>query len=337
MLLWTIRVGLGLAVLVLLGLVGERIAEAIDARRLPAPGRMVDIGGGRSLHLLCEGEEAAPAIVVEQGAGEPAILWRRLQKQAAAFARFCLYDRAGYGWSPPAPACQPVEERAADLHRLLRSAGVRGPYILVAHSYGGLVVRAFARAFPRDVAGIVMVDAIEESIAFHPDYLAFIRQSRPFVAAMRVAAALGVMRLVGALSGGRREGGAIAPGDERLAAAITARPSFFAAIAGDLKSIEAAAASPANAVPEGMGSLGDMPLVAITHGKPFPGPFARLEPFWLPGQQRMASLSTRGRLIVAEASNHMIHQDQPDLVLAALRSVVEEVGRLPAEFSHPTI
>jgi pimeloyl-ACP methyl ester carboxylesterase len=327
MLFWTIRVGLGLAVLVLLGLVGERIAEARDARRLPPPGTMVDIGGGRTLHLLCEGNAAAPAIVVEQGAGEPAILWRGLQKQAAGFARFCLYDRAGYGWSPPAPAFQPIEERAADLHRLLQAAGVKGPYVLVAHSYGGLVVRAFARAFPHDTAGMVMVDAVEESIAFHPDYLAFIRQSRPFVGAMRVAAALGVMRLVGALSSSGHEGGAIAREDERFAGAATARPSFYAAIAGDLKSIEAAAAAPANALPEGMGKLGDLPLVAITHGQPFPGPFARLEPFWLPGQQRMASLSSRGRLIVAGQSNHMIHQDQPDLVLAALRSVVVEADR----------
>ncbi|MDB5694340.1 MAG: alpha/beta hydrolase fold [Alphaproteobacteria bacterium] len=329
MLFWTIRIGMGLAVLILTGLIGERIAEAIDARRLPPPGTMVGISGGRSLHLLCEGDAAAPAMVVEQGAGEPAILWRALQKKAAGFSHFCLYDRAGYGWSPPAPAFQTVEERAADLHDLLKAAGVKGPYILVAHSYGGLVVRAFSRAYPRETAGIVMVDAIEESIAFHPDYLRFIRQSRPIVAAMRAAAALGIMRLVGAFSRGDHEGGAVSREDERLAAAITARPSFFTAIAGDLKSIEAAAATPSNALPTGMGSLGDLPVVAITHGKPFPGPFARLEPFWLPGQKRMVSLSSRGRLITAEKSNHMVHQDQPDLVLAALRSVVEDAGRRP--------
>jgi pimeloyl-ACP methyl ester carboxylesterase len=326
MLFWTMRIGLGLAALILAGLVGERVAEAVDARRLPPPGRMVDIGGGRSLHLLCAGDAAAPAIVVEQGAGEPAILWRSIQRKAAGFARLCLYDRAGYGWSPPAPAFQPVEERAADLHRLLKAANISGPYILVAHSYGGLIVRAFARSYPADTAGIVMVDAIEESIAFHPDYLGFIRQSRPFVGAMRGAAAMGIMRLVGLFSGSGAAD-AMAREDERLAAAMTAPPSFFAAISGDMCSIEAAAATPAYALPEGMGKLGDLPVVAITHGKPFPGPFARLEPFWLPGQKRMASLSSRGRLVVARKSNHMIQQDEPDLVIAALRSVVEEAGR----------
>jgi pimeloyl-ACP methyl ester carboxylesterase len=326
MLFWTIRIGLGLAALILVGLVGERVAEAVDARRLPPPGRMVGIGDGRSLHLLCQGDAAAPAIVVEQGAGEPAILWRSIQRKAAGFARFCLYDRAGYGWSPPAPAFQPVEERAADLHRLLQVGGVRGPYILVAHSYGGLIVRAFARAYPRDTAGIVMVDAVEESIAFHPDYLGFLRQSRPFVGAMRAAAAVGIMRLAGLFSGSDAKD-MMARQDETLAASIAARPSFFAAISGDMRSIEAAAAAPVNALPEGMGKLGDLPVAVITHGKPFPGPFARLEPFWLAGQKRMASLSTRGRLVVAGKSNHMIQHDEPELVVAALRSVVEEAGR----------
>jgi pimeloyl-ACP methyl ester carboxylesterase len=115
--------------------------------------------------------------------------------------------------------------------------------------------------------------------------------------------------------------------DERFAASITARPSFFAAISGDMRSIEAAAAMPGNALPEGMGRLGDLPVTVITHGQPFPGPFARLEPFWLAGQKRMASLSTRGRLVVAGKSNHMIQHDEPELVIAALRSVVEEAGR----------
>jgi pimeloyl-ACP methyl ester carboxylesterase len=305
------------------GLVGERVAEARDNRRFPAPGKLVGIDGGRFLHLLCEGS-AGPVIVIEQGAGEPAMLWRSLQMKAAGFARVCLYDRAGYGWSPAAPDWQNVDERAADLHALLKAAGLPGPYILAAHSYGGLVVRAFARAHADDTAGLVMVDAVDESIAFHPDYLAFISKSRPIVASMRAASALGLMRLV-ALIGQDEE-----PRDEgdrygrQVAAAMAARPEFYAAIAGDLRSIEDA--SNRYPLPEGMGVLGDVPVTVLTHGRPFPGPFARLEPFWRAGQERMAGLSSRGELIVAEKSNHMIVQDQPELVLDALRSMVHLVN-----------
>ncbi|HVQ08162.1 MAG TPA: alpha/beta hydrolase [Allosphingosinicella sp.] len=303
------------AVILLLAIGGlwERRAGRDFARDHPAPGRMVELGGGRRLHLLCEGDEG-PVIVVEQGAGEPSLLWRAIQREARNFSRFCLYDRAGYLWSPPAPGPRTIEARAEDLHAMIEGAGLPGPYVLVAHSYGGLVVRAFARRFPAETAGLVMVDAIEESIAFHPDYQRFLGRARPFVALLRGAATVGLVRLLGTLFGGR-------PRDEDEAAmrAATARPSFYAAIADDIASLRRPG--------EDYGRLGDLPLIVLTHGKPFPGPFAALEPFWRAGQERHAALSTRGALRVAESSNHMIAGDEPELVIGALRRMVGMVGK----------
>jgi len=293
----------------------QRMLEVRDRKRFPPPGRLVPIGGGRVLHLLEAGE--GPVVIVEQGAGEPAILWRRIQREASSFAHVCLYDRAGYGWSPAAPEWQDVDARAADLRALLENAGLPGPYVLVAHSYGGLVVRAFARLYPDKVRALVMVDAIEESIAFHPDYLGFLKGARPFLVLMRAAAALGLMRLVGRLSGGGDGEDGVDPESGRMAGAQSARAAFYAAIAGDVRSI--AAAARAWPLPEGMGGLGDIPVTALTHGKPFPGPFARIEPLWLPGQERWIRLTSRGELIVAKDSNHMIQMDEPELVVAALR------------------
>jgi pimeloyl-ACP methyl ester carboxylesterase len=170
-----------------------------------------------------------------------------------------------------------------------------------------------------------MVDAIEESIAFHPDYQRFVSQSKPIVGAMRAGAALGFARLF-SLFGGEDEAGTAAERQAaRMAGAAAVRPSFYSAIAGDLRSIQEAAAR--YRLPEGMGRLGDTPVIVLTHGKPFPGPFARLEPFWRPGQERTAGLSSRGELIVAEKSNHMIMHDEPDLVLGALRSMVGRATR----------
>ncbi|HEX5314593.1 MAG TPA: hypothetical protein VFX38_06800 [Gammaproteobacteria bacterium] len=67
------------------------------------------------------------------------------------------------------------------------------------------------------------------------------------------------------------------------------------------------------------GDLGDLPLIAITHGRPFPGPFATLEKYWGAAQERLAALSTNGELIIAKNSNHMIQHDEPDVVVAAIR------------------
>lgn len=303
--LWVVGV---LLILLALGALWERRAGRAFARNYPPPGRMVEVAPGRRLHLLCEGE-AGPTIVVEQGAGEPSLLWRAIQKEARQFARFCLYDRPGSLWSPPAPGPRSIEARAGDLHAMLERAGLPGPYVLVAHSYGGLVVRAFARRFPEETAGLVMVDAIEESIAFHPDYQRFLRRARPFVALLRGAATVGLLRLFGTLFGGRPR-----DADDAAMSAATVRPCFYAAIADDIASLRRP--------PEDFGGLGDMPLIVLTHGKPFPGPFAALEPFWRAGQERHAALSTRGALWVAENSNHMIAGDEPERVLEALRHMV---------------
>jgi pimeloyl-ACP methyl ester carboxylesterase len=302
------------------GAIWEWHAGRAFARRHPAPGRMVDVAG-RRLHLLCEGD-AGPTIVVEQGVGEPSLLWRPIQEEARHFARFCLYDRPGYLWSPPAERGRGVEARARDLHALLQGAGQPGPYILVAHSYGGLVVRAFAREFPDAVAGLVMVDAIEESIAFHPDYQRFLRRARPFVAVLRGLAAIGLLRAFSTLFGGRPK-----TRDEAAMGAATVRPSFFAAIADDMASLRRPA--------EDYGRLGDVPLIVVTHGKPFPGPFAPLEPFWRGGQERLAGLSTRGTLRVAENSNHMIAADEPAVVVEALRQMADMVAAGPETPARP--
>ena len=285
-----------------LGVIGafwEWRAGRAFVRRHPAPGRLVDVGG-RQLHLLCAGD-TGPTIVVEQG-------------DAAALAL------------PGVPVVTHLH--GTELKMLAAIARgeptIDGPYA----EWWLSRMRAWATQeaadfmkFPKDVAGLVMVDAIEETIAFHPDYQRFLRRARPFMAVLRGLAAIGLLRAFGTLFGGK-------PRDADAAAmsAATARPSFFAAIADDMASLRRPA--------ENYGTLGDVPLIVITHGKPFPGPFAALEPFWRAGQERFAALSTRGTLRVAENSSHMIATDEPAVVLEALREMAAMVAVRPG-FSRP--
>jgi hypothetical protein len=110
---WLRRFALGLAVLILLllgvGWTYEHLSELADGRLTP-PGRLVDIGG-RKMHLDCIGT-GAPTVVLEPGAGEFALLVTPLQRRVATFTHVCSYDRAGYGWSDPAPAWPPLAEAA---------------------------------------------------------------------------------------------------------------------------------------------------------------------------------------------------------------------------------
>ena len=121
--------------------------------------RMVDIGG-RSLLLDCQGE-GSPTVVLEAGRF-PSTAWSAVLSGASQFTRVCRYDRANTGSSDPAPLPRTGQDIVADLHALLTAANVPGPYVLVGESLGGLFLRLYAAAYPDEVAGMVLAEAIHE-------------------------------------------------------------------------------------------------------------------------------------------------------------------------------
>jgi pimeloyl-ACP methyl ester carboxylesterase len=125
-------------------------------------GKMVDLGGHR-LHVNCSGH-GGPAIIVENGQGDFSFDWVLVQQRVERFTRICTYDRAGYAWSDPGPLPRTFAQINLELHDALKKLGENGPYVLVGHSYGGPVIRNFAATYPRDVAGLVLVDAAFEGM-----------------------------------------------------------------------------------------------------------------------------------------------------------------------------
>lgn len=86
--------------------------------------------------------------------------WGLVQPEVARFTRVCTYDPSGSVWSDPTPVSDPPKcsERVAELHALLTSAKIDGPYVLVGYSIGGLYARLYAQTYPSDVSGMVIVD-----------------------------------------------------------------------------------------------------------------------------------------------------------------------------------
>ena len=139
-------------------------------------GGLVDIGGGRKMYLECRGA-GSPTVVLVAGLKGSAEDWNITKQskptvfaEVAKFSRVCAYDRPGtpVGEKPsrsdPVPQPTTAGDAVADLHALLNSAGEAKPYVLVGHSYGGLVVRLYASAYPEDVCGLVLVDALSEEL-----------------------------------------------------------------------------------------------------------------------------------------------------------------------------
>jgi pimeloyl-ACP methyl ester carboxylesterase len=137
---------------------------------------LVGIASGRKIYLECRGT-GAPTVVLIGGLRASAEDWSIAEKpgpsvfpEVARFTRVCAYDRPGtpVGEEPsrsdPAPQPTTAGAAVADLHALLTVAGEAGPYVLVAHSYGGLIARLYASTYPGEVSGLVLIDVLSEGL-----------------------------------------------------------------------------------------------------------------------------------------------------------------------------
>ena len=178
---YVLAVGAVTAALVLIGCwaFADLAAAAGNPRQGTFSGQ-VGIGGGRTLFMRCAGR-GRPTVIMEagnksSGSGTWATVLKPRQpsvfQDVARFTHVCFYDRPGtplpdgrLSRSTPVPMPRTLPGIAADLHRLLISAGLRSPVVLVGHSFGGAIVRYFAQTYRKEVRGMVLVDALGSNIA----------------------------------------------------------------------------------------------------------------------------------------------------------------------------
>jgi pimeloyl-ACP methyl ester carboxylesterase len=122
------------------------------------PGQIFRASDGTRLNFYCMGS-GSPTVVFDSPFLDWSPIWSIVQPKVAAFTRACSYDRAGAGFSGPAATPVTLERIATELKSALHAGGVDGPYILVASANGGNHIRAFADLFPKDVAGLILLDA----------------------------------------------------------------------------------------------------------------------------------------------------------------------------------
>ena len=148
--------GIAVLALVIVGYVYQLAATEIDRNNLPPPGILVDVEGHR-MHILCTGQ-GSPTVILEAGGYSFSSEWSRVQEQASSTQKVCSYDRGGYGWSEPGPAPRTAQRIVGELHALLAAAKIPPPYILVGHSFGGILNTVYAAQYPDEVSGVVLVD-----------------------------------------------------------------------------------------------------------------------------------------------------------------------------------
>ena len=295
------------------GLYYQGIAERRDLRLHPIPGELVDVGLYQ-LHIYCTGS-GSPAVILESGLGDSYLSWRKVQPPIAQFTRVCSYDRAGLGFSYYSRHPSTSKYFVEDLHMLLHNAGVASPYVLVGHSMGGFDVRLYASLYRSEVTGMVLVDSShpEQKNRFPPalnDMDATWLREQEF---MEFTMPFGIPRLLG-----------FCGNDGEVRAAECNFHSVRESVA-ELQAVSESAAQAAKA-----GTLGDMPLAVLSEDpdKPQPAlPEDLVKPAsdaWQQMQDDLARLSTHSTHVIAKNSGHFIQFDRPDIVIEAVRKIVDQ-------------
>jgi pimeloyl-ACP methyl ester carboxylesterase len=179
-----------LGALMIVGSLTHLAVESSWAREYPAPGKLVDVGGYR-VHVLAEGDNKGnPTVIFIPGSHSPGYALYHLHRALRQETRSILFDRAGSGWSDIGPFPRRTLQEVEELRRALQGAGEKGPYVLVGHSYGGLLAVNYAFRHPEDLAGLVLLDAT------HPDY--FVYSPADFVSkTVILTRVMGVAKLFG--------------------------------------------------------------------------------------------------------------------------------------------
>jgi pimeloyl-ACP methyl ester carboxylesterase len=329
-----------LTMLVVAGVAYQRLGLAKDARRFPAPGRLIDIGGVR-LHLQVQGE-GSPTVVFEAGIAATSTSWRLVQPEVAKITTTASYDRAWLGWSGPAQGRRDLRQVVGELDRLLDRAGAKSPIILVAHSYGAMVARAYHASHRSNVAGIVLVDPMSIG-EWNPPSAALSRILQRGIRLSRRGAwlaQLGVVRFALRLltSGGRRLPKLIARASSGRASVFTDRivrqvvklgpeswpviraqwsnPKCFEGMARYLEALpESAEALARGAVAD---ALRDVPVIILSAGSATPNERTEHEAL---------ARDAHARFETVDGSGHWIQMDRCDVVIKAIRDIIDQVRR----------
>jgi len=321
------------------GVVYQRIGARRDARRYAANGRHIEIGNHRRLYVRQSGT-GSPAVIFEAGIAASSLNWFHIQEQVSRFAAAVSYDRCGLGWSGPCRTLRTPRNVALELHEMLERSGIKPPYLLVGHSFGGLVMRRFALLFPDEVASLILIDPMrcDEWPPVNRTKQGDLRRAKKMCRYAILIAHIGLARIgitsllcgKGMLSGrlarlaGDGTQHVLGRVDQEVAklpmeirpaiAAQWSRPGFYAGMHAHLSAIPATVTEMLELEP-----IADTPVLVFTPDSAPPLSWNHLR-----------EIGDNVKQVIVPNSRHWVHLDQPGIVVELIREAVESARRAAA-------
>lgn len=268
--------------------------------------------GQHSLHAIVTGDSKpnTPTVILESGMGGCSLDWSLVQPELSKHTKVMSYDRAGFGWSSKSRDQPTCSNYVKELRSLLQAANIKPPYILVGHSYGGMIVRLYASQFPEEVTGLILVDSTPESRYLHNNMSDNRKAERTRNLTMfrlgYLFSPIGIPRLLKRHVGANRLPSEV----QRTVTVLGYRNDAFEGAYLELLHAEDSAVQLSNAAP----LSNDMPVVVLTAG--------RQNEDWKKGQQELLNLTERTEQILAEDSWHSIQIHKPQIVVEAVKRIL---------------
>ena len=293
---------------------------------------------GCRLHLYETGS-GTPAVVLEAGIASSSLSWSHVQPLVSRFTRVVSYDRGGLGWSERCNGSLGLTSLTQQLAELLSSGGIQPPYILVGHSFGGLLIRAFAHEYPERVAGLLFVDPV----SIHAWAVCSDRDQNRLATGVRLSrrgawlARFGVVRLTLAAAAASRKRftktvAKVSAGKgtstlQRLVGEVQklppdvvpivrshwSRPECFTAMARYLECLPGCAEQAAR-----MAMPAEIPVTILSA--------ASATAQELQERESLVAQSRRGRHNVVENTGHWLHLERPDLVASTIEELFDRAN-----------
>lgn len=323
---------------ILLGLVGLHVMQC----QYKAPGTFMQMDGYLA-HVKESGTaKKAPSVILEAGLSCFSIAWDLVEPKIAPFAHVYSYDRAGLGWSDQSPSKRTAANIVKELKELLTKLNAPKPYILVGHSFGGIIIQLYANTYPEDIYGLVLVDSSHENIKrkseeFNKTYYHLLPGAQYYWHHTLHTIGLDYLSL---LTGAQLHFFYSIMKNGKATLPATIKKSFISRLPSSaytnmqeryciIESHEQLAQS--------KNCFSDKPLIVISRGKAFdentdpeylqPYLTKMQEIVWHKLQENLACKSSQGKHIIAKKSCHAIIWSEPDLIVDAVKELVDQYNR----------